>query len=68
MPDLLRDETHDPIKGISLLVKPPLRKRRNQQMHVYVALAKEMQTLFTGDMLDADREPATDITFERIIG
>lgn len=68
MPDLLRDETHDPIKGISLLVKPPLRKRRNQQMHVYVALAKEMQTLFTGDMLDADRKPATDTTFERIIG
>ncbi|GEN26544.1 hypothetical protein HVA01_01900 [Halovibrio variabilis] len=68
MPDLLHDETHAPIKGISLLVKPPLRKRRNQQMHVYVALAKEMQTLFTGDMLDADREPATDTTFERIIG
>lgn len=68
MPDLLRNETHEPIKGISLLVKPPLRKRRNQQMHVYVALAKEMQTLFTGDMLDGDREPATDTTFERIIG
>ncbi|MEG3079433.1 cell division protein ZipA C-terminal FtsZ-binding domain-containing protein [Halomonas sp. 5021] len=68
MPDLLRNETHEPIKGISLLVKPPLRKRRNQQMHVYVALAKEMQTLFTGDMLDGDREPATDATFERIIG
>lgn len=68
MPDLLHNETHEPIKGISLLVKPPLRKRRNQQMHVYVALAKEMQTLFTGDMLDGDREPATDATFERIIG
>ena len=68
MPDLLRNETHEPIKGISLLVKPPLRKRRNQQMHVYVALAKEMQTLFTGDMLDGDRKPATDDTFERIIG
>lgn len=68
MPDLLRDETHAPIRGISLLVKPPLHKRRNQQMHVYVALAKEMQALFTGDMLDADREPATDTTFERIIG
>ncbi|MCA1774022.1 MAG: cell division protein ZipA C-terminal FtsZ-binding domain-containing protein [Halomonas sp.] len=68
MPDLLRNETHEPIKGISLLVKPPLRKRRNQQMHVYVALAKEMQELFTGDMLDGDREPATDTTFERIIG
>lgn len=68
MPDLLHNETHEPIKGISLLVKPPLRKRRNQQMHVYVALAKEMQTLFTGDMLDGDRQPATDTTFERIIG
>ncbi|MDR5875826.1 cell division protein ZipA C-terminal FtsZ-binding domain-containing protein [Halomonas sp. CUBES01] len=68
MPDLLRNETHEPIKGISLLVKPPLRKRRNQQMHVYVALAKEMQTLFTGEMLDGDRKPATDATFERIIG
>lgn len=68
MPDMLRNETHEPIKGISLLVKPPLRKRRNQQMHVYVALAKEMQSLFTGDMLDADRKPATDTTFERIIG
>lgn len=68
MPDVLRGEKHAPIKGISLLVKPPLHKRRNQQMHVYVALAKEMQALFTGDMLDADREPATDTTFERIIG
>lgn len=68
MPDLLRGETHEPIKGISLLVKPPLRKRRNQQMHVYVELAKEMQTVFRGKMLNAEREPATDSTFEQIIG
>ena len=68
MPDLLRGESHDPIRGISLLVKPPLRKRRNQQMHVYVELAKEMQTVFSGKMLNAEREPATDSTFEEIIG
>lgn len=68
MPDLLRGETHAPIKGISLLVKPPLHKRRNQQMYVYVELAKEMQTHFSGAMLNAEREPTTDDTFERIIG
>ncbi|MEA2117726.1 cell division protein ZipA C-terminal FtsZ-binding domain-containing protein [Halovibrio sp. HP20-50] len=68
MPDLLRGENHDPIKGISLLVKPPLRKRRNQQMHVYVELAKEMQTVFRGKMLNEQREPATDSNFEKIIG
>lgn len=68
MPDLLRGETHEPIKGISLLVKPPLRKRRNQQMHVYVELAKEMQTVFSGKMLNDERELATDSTFEQIIG
>lgn len=68
MPDLLRGETHDPIKGISLLVKPPLHKRRNQQMHVYVELAKEMQTVFSGKMLNDERELATDSTFEKIIG
>nr|WP_295711575.1 cell division protein ZipA C-terminal FtsZ-binding domain-containing protein [uncultured Halomonas sp.] len=68
MPDLLRGETHEPIRGISLLVKPPLRKRRNQQMHVYVELAKEMQTVFSGKMLNDEREPATDSTFEQIIG
>lgn len=68
MPDLFRGETHAPIKGISLLVKPPLHKRRNQQMYVYVELAKEMQTHFSGAMLNAEREPTTDDTFERIIG
>ncbi|MFB9868890.1 hypothetical protein [Vreelandella sulfidaeris] len=68
MPDLLYGEKHAPIKGISLLVKPPLHKRRNQQMYVYVELAKEMQTHFSGTMLNAEREPTTDDTFERIIG
>lgn len=68
MPDLLRGETHEPIRGISLLVKPPLRKRRNQQMHVYVELAKEMQTVFSSKMLNDERELATDSTFEQIIG
>lgn len=68
MPDLLRGETHEPIKGISLLVKPPLHKRRNQQMHVYVELAKEMQSVFSGKMLNDERELATDSTFEQIIG
>ena len=68
MPDLLHGEKHDPIKGISLLVKPPLHKRRNQQMHVYVELAKEMQTVFSARMLNAERDTATDDTFEQIIG
>ena len=68
MPDLLRGETHEPIRGVSLLVKPPLHKRRNQQMHVYVELAKEMNETFSGDMLDADREPATEATYAQIIG
>lgn len=68
MPDLLRGETYEPIRGVSLLVKPPLRKRRNQQMHVYVALAKEIHDAFGSQMLDADRQPASDATYEQIIG
>lgn len=68
MPDLLRGEVHQPIRGISLLVKPPLRKRRNQQMIAYVDIAKEISALFDGDMLDADRAPATEATYQRIIG
>jgi FtsZ-interacting cell division protein ZipA len=68
MPDLINGEVHQPIKGISLLVKPPLRKRRNQQMVVYVALAKEMGEIFEGDMLDGDRDPATEETYAHIIG
>ncbi len=68
MPDLLQGETHEPIRGISLLVKPPLHKRRNQQMHVYVALAKELNDTFNGNLLDADRQPATETTYAQIIG
>ncbi|WP_311064695.1 cell division protein ZipA C-terminal FtsZ-binding domain-containing protein [Halomonas sp. DWK9] len=68
MPDLLQGETHEPIRGVSLLVKPPLHKRRNQQMHVYVELAKEMNETFSGKMLDADREPASESTYAQIIG
>lgn len=68
MPDLLRGDVHQPIRGISLLVKPPLRKRRNQQMIAYVEIAKEINALFDGNMLDADRAPATEATYARIIG
>ena len=68
MPDLLRGEVHQPIRGISLLVKPPLHKRRNKQMIAYVDIAKEIGELFEGDMLDANREPASDETYARIIG
>lgn len=67
MPDLLRGASHTPIKGISLLVKPPLRRRRNQQMIVYVELAKEIRELFDGDMLDSERAPATEETYAEII-
>ncbi|WP_447555071.1 cell division protein ZipA C-terminal FtsZ-binding domain-containing protein [Vreelandella sp. EE22] len=68
MPDLLSGEKHAPIRGISLLVKPPIHKRRNQQMHVYVALAKEMNDAFRGEVLDSERTPATDVTYQQIIG
>lgn len=67
MPDLFRDSNHE-VKGISLLVKPPLRKRRNQQMIVFVDLAKQAAEIFQGKLLDADREPATEVTYQRIIG
>jgi FtsZ-interacting cell division protein ZipA len=67
MPDLYRDSNHE-VKGISLLVKPPLRKRRNQQMIVFVDLAKQAAEIFQGELLDAQRKPATDATFQRIIG
>ncbi|MCS2608209.1 cell division protein ZipA C-terminal FtsZ-binding domain-containing protein [Halomonas dongshanensis] len=67
MPDLLRGESHAPIRGVSLLVKPPLHKRRNQQMHVYVALAKELNDAFKGDMLDGEQNPATDTTYQQIL-
>ncbi|XGA80276.1 hypothetical protein OR573_01075 [Halomonas sp. CH40] len=68
MPDLLRGEVHQPIRGISLLVKPPLHKRRNKQMIAYVDIAKEIGELFDGDMLDANRKPASDETYTKIIG
>ncbi|RUR31968.1 hypothetical protein ELY33_07080 [Vreelandella andesensis] len=67
MPDLLRGETDEPIRGISLLVKPPLHKRRNQQMVVYVALAKELNETFNGNLLDANRQPASESTYAQII-
>lgn len=67
MPDLFRDADHE-VKGISLLVKPPLHKRRNQQMIVFVDLAKQAAEIFQGELLDADRKPATDATYQRIIG
>ncbi|MCH4812736.1 cell division protein ZipA C-terminal FtsZ-binding domain-containing protein [Vreelandella neptunia] len=67
MPDLFRDSNHE-VKGISLLVKPPLHKRRNQQMIVFVDLAKQAAEIFQGQLLDADRNPATDNTYQRIIG
>lgn len=68
MPDLLSGEVHQPIRGISLLVKPPLHKRRNKQMIAYVDIAKEIGELFDGDMLDANRDPASDETYIKIIG
>lgn len=67
MPDLYRDSNHE-VKGISLLVKPPLHKRRNQQMIVFVDIAKQAAEIFQGELLDADREPATEATYQRIIG
>ncbi|WP_083007315.1 cell division protein ZipA C-terminal FtsZ-binding domain-containing protein [Halomonas sp. GT] len=68
MPDLLKGETHEPIRGISLLVKPPLHKRRNQQMYVYVELAKELNDAFSGNLLDAEQQPASESTYAHIIG
>ncbi|MGP5308985.1 cell division protein ZipA C-terminal FtsZ-binding domain-containing protein [Vreelandella alkaliphila] len=68
MPDLLQGETHEPIRGISLLVKPPLHKRRNQQMYVYVELAKELNETFSGNLLDAEQQPASESTYAHIIG
>ncbi|AZM97396.1 cell division protein ZipA C-terminal FtsZ-binding domain-containing protein [Vreelandella venusta] len=68
MPDLLQGENHEPIRGISLLVKPPLHKRRNQQMYVYVELAKELNETFSGNLLDAEQQPASESTYTQIIG
>ncbi len=69
LPDLFRDERlEDDIKGISLIVKPPLRKRRNQQMVAFVALAKEAATLFNADVLDTQHQNASEETYTQIIG
>ncbi|PRY64123.1 ZipA-like protein with FtsZ-binding domain [Vreelandella songnenensis] len=69
LPDLFRDERlEDNIKGISLIVKPPLRKRRNQQMIAFVALAKEAATLFNADVLDTQHQNASEETYTQIIG
>ena len=69
LPDLFRDERgSEMIKGISLIVKPPLRKRRNQQMVVFVELAKEAATLFNANVLDTEHKAATEETYAQIIG
>lgn len=67
LPDLLAGEGVSPLRGISLLVKPPLRASRNQQMHVFVALARQLEAL-GGQVLDADRQPATEATYAVILG
>ncbi|WP_445001195.1 cell division protein ZipA C-terminal FtsZ-binding domain-containing protein [Halomonas mongoliensis] len=70
LPNLLAAEAAGdaaPLRGISLLVKAPLRPSRNQQMHLFVALARELEAL-GGQVLDADREPATEATYAAILG
>lgn len=68
LPDLFREATSERIKGISLIVKPPLRKRRNQQMFVFVDLAKEASTIFNANVLDTSHQEATEETYAQIIG
>ncbi len=69
LPDLFRDEhLEEDIRGISLIVKPPLRKRRNQQMIAFVALAKEAATLFNAEVLDTQHQSASEETYTQIIG
>ncbi|MGP9643164.1 cell division protein ZipA C-terminal FtsZ-binding domain-containing protein [Halomonas sp. AOP30-A1-24] len=69
LPDLYRDEQGtEAVRGISLIVKPPLHKRRNQQMHVYVELAKEVGSLLNADVLDIHHQPVTEATYATIIG
>lgn len=69
LPDLLAGKGSEDfeLRGLSLLVKPPLRRRRNEQMHVFVGLAKELEAM-GGEVLDGNREPATDETYATIIG
>lgn len=69
LPDLFRAErAEEAIKGISLIVKPPLRKRRNQQMIAFVELAKSAAARFDAEVLDIDHAPATEATYSQIIG
>lgn len=67
LPDLLAGEGDAPLRGLSLLVKPPLRPSRNQQMHAFVAMAGELEAL-GGEVLDAERQPATEATYALILG
>lgn len=71
LPDLLAAEAKGgeeaPLRGISLLVKAPLRPSRNQQLHVFVALAMELEAL-GGQVLDGEKNPATDATYASILG
>ncbi|UYG00269.1 cell division protein ZipA C-terminal FtsZ-binding domain-containing protein [Halomonas sp. GD1P12] len=68
MADLLSGESNGTVRGVSLLVKPPLHRRRNQQMHVYVALAKEMNDTFRGQILDSEQNPVSELTYQTILG
>ncbi|WP_252106010.1 MULTISPECIES: cell division protein ZipA C-terminal FtsZ-binding domain-containing protein [unclassified Halomonas] len=68
MADLLSGESNGTVRGVSLLVKPPLHRRRNQQMHVYVALAKEMNDTFRGQILDSEQNPVSEVTYQTILG
>ncbi|MFG6665704.1 hypothetical protein ACGK9R_01180 [Halomonas sp. HNIBRBA4712] len=68
MPDLLSGELRETVRGVVLLVKPPIHRRRNQQMHVYVTLAQEMDDTFRGRILDGEQNPVSELTYRRILG